>query len=103
MDAAGRTLPERRGRGKPAAGKPAKKSPPKHKHTDECEDDEVELDDIESKAVDVALGSEEIRQELEDAASKALTDAVFAVFKRRKTPLTAAQAHNVAMYLFGQE
>ena len=88
---------------KPAPSKPAKKSPPKHTHTDECDDDEVELSEIESKAVDAAWASDALRSELEDEASKALTDTVLKVFKRHKTTLTATQAHNVAMYLFEQD
>ncbi len=91
---------------KKAPSKPAKKSKAsaaKHTHTDDCEHEEMELDAIETKAFDLALDNEAIRDELEDEASKALANVVQKVLKKHKTSLNATQAHNVAMVLFSQD
>jgi hypothetical protein len=92
---------------KPAAGKAAKRSPSKgngngHVHDEHCgHDEEIELDDSEQKAVDLVLDSDAMRDSLENEVGTAVTLAVRKVCKAHGAPLTAAQAQNVAIVLFG--
>ena len=96
---------------KPSAGKPptgsgptksrSKKSPPKpHDHHGEHEE-AIELDDTESRAVDLVLESEDLRNALEMEVNTVVTQAVRKICKAHGASLTADQAQNVAMALFG--
>ena len=91
---------------KPAAGKPAtkpasKKPPKQHDHEHDHDEEEVELDETESKAVDLVLDSADLRNALETEVNTVVTQAVRKIFKAHGTSLTADQAQNVAMVLFG--
>jgi hypothetical protein len=88
-----------------AAKAPSKKSPPKqhdhgHDRHDENEE-EIELDETERKAVDLVLDSEDLRDALELEVNTVVTQAVRKICKAHGALLTAAQAQNVAMVLFG--
>ena len=88
--------------GKPSAGKPSKKAPSKQQdHEHDEHDEEIELDETESKAVDLALESDDLRIALEVEVNAVVTQAVRKVCKAHGVSLTAAQAQNVAMMLFG--
>jgi len=92
-------------RSKPAA-KAAKKSPADlHLHDDchdqHCGDLEVVLDESEKKMIDMVLDSDKIRIALETEVSGALTATVRKFCRQHGAPLSTAQAHNVAMVLFG--
>jgi hypothetical protein len=89
-----------------SAGKPAKKSPPAsppHDHDlhDDQDEETIELDDTERKAIDRVVGSKKMCTALETEVNTAVTQAVRRVCKAHGTVLTAAQAQNVAMVLFG--
>ena len=91
---------------KPSAGKPAtksqsKKSPPKQHGHAEYEEEEIELDETESKAVDLVLESEDLRNALEMEVNTVVTQAVRKICKAHGASLTADPAQNVAMALFG--
>jgi len=86
---------------KPSAKPASKKSPPKqHDHHGEHEE-EIELDETESKAVDLVLESEDLRNALEMEVNTVVTQAVRKICKAHGATLTVAQAQNVAMMLFG--
>jgi hypothetical protein len=92
-------------RAKPA-GKAGKKSSPQprvhdHSHDDTCCDEEVVLDDTEKKTIDMVLDSDKIRLALETEVSAALTATVRKFCRQHGASLSAAQAQNVAMVLFG--
>ncbi len=82
---------------KPAAAKAAKKAPTKKK----AEPEQIVLSAIEEQAFDLVQKSKAVCRELEVAVTAAVAEAVQAVFKRHGSPLTAAQAQNVALILFG--
>jgi hypothetical protein len=90
---------------RPAAGKPAKKSPPKrHDHERDHQgepEDEIELDETERQAVDLVLQRDDMRSALETEVNTVVTQAVRKICKAHGASLTAAQAQNVAMVLFG--
>jgi hypothetical protein len=90
---------------KPSAGKPSKKSPSKqHDHAydhHDAHEEQIELDDRESKAVDLVLDCDDMRRALEIEVNTVVAQAVRKICKAHGTSLTAAQAHNVAMVLFG--
>ena len=90
---------------KPSAGKPSKKSPPPqhghgHDRHDHCEE-EIELDVTERRAVNLVLKSDDLRNALEMEVNTVVTQAVRKLCKAHGAALTAAQAQNVAMVLFG--
>jgi hypothetical protein len=62
---------------------------------------EIELDPVETSAVELAHSSDEVCRELEEAVTVAVSQAVRKVFKQRGVSLTAPQAQEVAMLLFG--
>ena len=62
---------------------------------------EIELDPVEAKAYELARSSGEVCEELELAASLAMSQAVRKVFKQHRISLTTTQAQNVAVFLFG--
>ena len=100
------TTKARKAAGKPAAKSRSKKSPPKrhdHEHDLHGDDEELELDETECKAVDLVLGSEALRNALELEVNTVVTQAVRKICKAAGAALTAAQAENVAMALFGDE
>jgi hypothetical protein len=72
-----------------------------HNHDETCDEAEIELDDTERKTIDMVLDSDEIRLALETEVSAALTAAVRKFCRQYGTPLSMAQAQNVAMMLFG--
>jgi hypothetical protein len=91
---------------KPSAAKksrkPSKKaSPPQHDHDGDDELEEIELDETERKAVDAVIQSAAMRNALELEVNRVVTQAVRKVCKAHGTTLTADQAQNVAMMLFG--
>jgi hypothetical protein len=90
---------------KAPARKASKKSPPKRHDNghDHCGDhlEEIELDDTERKTIDLVVECDEIRQDLELEVSSVVAQAVRKICKSHGTTLTAAQAQNVAMVLFG--
>ncbi len=90
---------------KPSAGKAAKKSPPKphgHEHGKRGgHEEEIVLDEAESKAVDLVLDSNDLREALEVEVNAVVAQAVRKICKAHGASLTAAQAQNVAMMLFG--
>ena len=90
---------------KPAA-KAAKKPAQEHHfhehiHDGDCCGEEVELDDTERKTIDMVLDSDKVRVALETEVSTALTTAVRKFCRQHGASLSAAQAQNVAMVLFG--
>jgi len=90
---------------KPSAGKPAKKSPPEcHDHERDHHgepEEEIELDESERKAVDLVLQCDDMRSALETEVNTVVTQAVRKICRVHGASLTAAQAQNVAMVLFG--
>jgi hypothetical protein len=71
--------------------------------TPEFEKDMVEIvpDALEQQALDLVQTSERLCDDLEEAVTAAVSKAVGAVFKRYKVVLSAEQAENVALILFG--
>jgi len=90
---------------KAAAKARSKKSQhPHHDHDQHGEQEEqIELDRDESKAVDLVLESEDLRNALEMEVNTVVTQAVRKVCKAHGASLTIAQAQNVAMMLFGDD
>jgi hypothetical protein len=92
---------------KPAAKKstakksPAKKSTTKKKPAKKVERVEIQLDPVETKAFELAHASEEVRRDLEEAVTLAMSETVRKVFKKHRLALTAEQAQEVALLLFG--
>ena len=89
---------------KPPAAKPLpKKSSRTNRGHDHHHgpDEEMQLDDTESKAIDLVLDSEALRSALELEVNTVVTQAVRKICKAHGATLTAAQAQNVAMVLFG--
>ena len=90
---------------KPAAA--AKKKPPRahhahdHHHDETCDETEIELDNTERETINMVLDSDKLRLALETEVGAALTGAVRKFCRQHGTPLSAAQAQNVAMVLFG--
>ena len=82
---------------KPAATKAAKKKPAKK----QAEPEQIVLSAVEEKAFDLVQKSKAVCRELEVAVTAAVADSVQAVFKQHGIALTAAQAQNVAVILFG--
>ncbi len=63
---------------------------------------EFTLSDIEAQAFDVAQSSEKVRKELELAVTEAAAVAVRKVFRLHKIRLTAVEASNLTVILFGE-
>ena len=91
-----------------AKKKAAKKAAPAKKATKKKsaprQDDEmmeITLDAAEQKAFDLVQSSDDVCDELETVVTAAVAKAVGTVFKKHKIALTAAQAENVALILFG--
>ena len=82
---------------KPAATKTKKKKSSAKK----VERVEIELDPVEAKAFELAHSSDEVCGELEQAVTLAITQAVRKVFKQHRISLTAPQAEEVALLMFG--
>ncbi len=86
----------------PTAQKPAKKPPTQHAHDHHDENDvEIELDATECEAVDLVLDSDALRLALETEVNTVVSQAVRKLCKAHGVSLTADQAQNVAMTLFG--
>ena len=86
------------------AKKATKKKAPtktKKKPTKKVERIEIELDPVETKAFELAHSSEDVRRELEEAVTSAMSQAVRKVFKQHRISLTSSQAQEVAVLLFG--
>jgi hypothetical protein len=85
-----------------AAAKTAKKKtakrPPAKKQTETLE---IKLDATEEKAFELAHRSGKVCDQLESAATLAITQAVQKVFKQHGITLTPAQGEKVALVLFG--
>ena len=120
-----KVLTQRQPTRKPFAGIPSKKSPPrKHDHygahqeeiaparTFPCavpitndhhdaHEEEIALDDTESKAIEMVLESDDLRNALEMEVNTVVTQAVRKICKRTALRSTTAQAQNVARVLFG--
>jgi hypothetical protein len=62
---------------------------------------EIELDPVETKAFELAHSSNNVREELEDAVTSAMSQAVRKIFKQHGISLTLPQAEEVALLLFG--
>jgi hypothetical protein len=80
---------------KPAT-KAKKKAPAK-----KVEQVQIELDPTETKAFELAHSSAEVRTELEESVTLAMSQAVRKVFKQHGISLTSLQAQEVALLLFG--
>ena len=65
------------------------------------ESDEIVLDAVEEKAFDLAQSSDALCDELEVEVTEALSVVVRKVYKKHKITLSAQQAKNVALVLFG--
>jgi hypothetical protein len=65
------------------------------------EADELVLDAVEEKAFDLAQSSDALCDELEVEVTEALSVVVRKVYKKHKIALSAQQAKNVALVLFG--
>jgi hypothetical protein len=63
---------------------------------------EIELDPVETRAFELAHSSIEVRTELEEAVTMAMSQAVRKVFKQHGISLTSSQAPEVALLLFGE-
>jgi hypothetical protein len=74
-----------------------------HVHDETCGHVEIELDDTEYAAVEMVLGSQKLQHALEAEVSTALAGTVRKFCRQHGSPLTADQALNVAMVLFGEE
>ncbi len=61
----------------------------------------IELDAVETEAFELAHSSVEVRTELEDAVTLAMSQAVRKVLKQHRISLTSSQAQEVALLLFG--
>ncbi len=72
-----------------------------HDHDADCGDAEIELDDTERKTIDMVLDSDAMREALENEVDAAVSATVRKVCRHYGSPLSAAQAQNVAMVLFG--
>ena len=83
---------------KPAAAKAAKKKAPAKK---KAEPAPIVLSAVEEKAFDLVQSSKAVCRALEVAVTAAVAAAVQKVFKQHKIDLTAPQAQNVAVILFG--
>lgn len=88
--AAKKTAPQK------SAKKSGKKSPAK-----KVERIEIELSPAEEKALKLAYSSNDVRGDLETTVTAAIAQAVRKVFKQHGVALTAVQAQEVAMILFG--
>jgi hypothetical protein len=89
-----------------SAGSTTKKPPQRshshnHHHDEDCCDAEIELDDTERKTIDMVLDSDTMREALETEVDAAVSATVRKVCRHYGAPLSAAQAQNVAMVLFG--
>jgi hypothetical protein len=62
---------------------------------------EIVLDAAEQKAIDLVQSSDQVCDDLEEAVTAVVSKTVATVFKKHKVNLTAAQAENVALVLFG--
>lgn len=82
---------------KAAAKKSKKKTPPVR------DDEQIELilDPLEQKALDLVSTSDQLCDDLELAVTAAVAKTVGTIYKKHKVNLTAAQAENVALLLFG--
>ena len=86
----------------PTTQKTAKKPPKQHAHDQHDENEiEIELDATECEAVDLVLDSDDLRLALETEVNRVVSQAVRKLCKAHGVALTAAQAQNVAMTLFG--
>jgi hypothetical protein len=63
---------------------------------------EIELDPAETRAFELAHASDEVRKQLEEAATLAMSQAVRKVFKQHRISLTASQSATIAAVLFGE-
>jgi hypothetical protein len=83
--------------------KAAKAKPAKKKTAPAIKDDQIEimLEPIEKEALDLVQTSNQLCNDLEVAVTSAVSQAVRKVFKSHKVALSAAQAENVALILFG--
>ena len=77
--------------------KKSKKTPPARAE----ESMELKLDSVEQQAVHLVSTSDQLCDELEKAVTAAVTNTVQKVYKKHKLSLSAAQAENVALLLFG--
>lgn len=82
---------------KAPAAKPAKKKAPAKKSAEP----ELVLDAAEEKALDLVEKSKRLCKDLEVAVTESISQAVGKVFKDHGVTLTAAQAKNIALLLFG--
>jgi hypothetical protein len=78
---------------------PAKGS--KKKAASTHEEVEIKLAPVEQQAIDLVSTSDALCNDLELTVTKAVAKAVGTVYKKHKVNLTAAQAENVALILFG--
>ena len=62
---------------------------------------ELKLDRAEQQAVHLVSTSEQLCDELERAVTVAVAKTVQSIYKKHKLSLSAAQAENVALLLFG--
>jgi hypothetical protein len=81
---------------KTTAPKAKKKSPAK-----KASRVEITLDAVETKAFELAHGSNAVCEELENAATSSLSQAVCKVFKKHGISLNTSQSEKVALLLFG--
>lgn len=79
----------------------AKKAPAKKPAKKKVERVEIQLEPAEVDACELVKSSEKVCQDLEVAVTSAISEAVRKVFKQHKIVLTASQAQQVALLLFG--
>jgi hypothetical protein len=79
-----------------------------HQHADdhhdhsECDHIDIELDDTSASAIEMAEKSKKFSEELEHAVNKSVFHAVRKFYREHGASLTATQAQNVALMLFGE-
>ena len=89
---------------KPAAkatNKKAAAKPKNNRGAKKAEPFQFELDSTETKAFELAQSSDQVRNDLEEAATQAISLAVRKVFKQHGVTLKEPQAQRVAVVLFG--
>jgi hypothetical protein len=96
-----KATPAKKGKKAASPKKPAKATKKTPMPPVEEEPMELILDEVEQQAVNLVATSDPLCDELELAVTSAVAKIVRTVYKKHKINLTAAQAENVALVLFG--
>ena len=83
------------------AKKITKRATKAKKATKKSELVEIELNEVEASAIELVHSSSKVCAELEKAVTSAVSQSVRKVFKQHGVSLTAEQAEEVALLLFG--